>query len=185
VLLANTVQGAVGQFAAGVLLALTPLYARDALDRGGVDAVLAYSFLDLAIGFGNLAGGFVIGLVGTRIARGPLVILGFAAWGAAVTGLAFAGTLPLAMGLMLGSGVANMVFIIPSQTLFQERTPPNLLGRVVGFRFAIVFGSLTLAMGVSGLLAEFFGPAPVIGFFGMVTMLAGLAGLFVPAVRRA
>jgi hypothetical protein len=86
---------------------------------------------------------------------------------------------------MLGTGIANMVFVIPSQTLMQERTPADLMGRALGFRFSIVFGSMTAAMAVSGLLAEFFGPAPVIGFFGMVTMLAGLAGLFVPAVRRA
>ena len=32
-----------------------------------------------------------------------------------------------------------------------------MLGRVVGFRFALVFGSMTLAMAVSGLLAEVVG----------------------------
>ena len=26
---------------------------------------------------------------------------------------------------MFGSGIANMVFVIPSQTMFQERTPPE------------------------------------------------------------
>ena len=40
-----------------------------------------------------------------------------------------------------------MVFVIPSQTLFQERTPAELIGRVVGFRFSLVFGSMTFAMG--------------------------------------
>ena len=50
-----------------------------------------------------------------------------------------------------------MVFVIPSQTLFQQRTPPDLMGRVVGFRFALVFGSMTLAMGVGGLAAAVVG----------------------------
>ena len=95
------------------------------------------------------------------------------------------GNLPIALGLMFGSGVANMVFIIPSQTMFQERTPPEMLGRVVGFRFALVFGSMTLAMAVSGLIAEVVGVGPVLVVFGLMTMFAGLAGLLVPAVRDA
>jgi hypothetical protein len=99
--------------------------------------------------------------------------------------LALTGNLGFALGLLFGSGIANMVYVIPSQTLFQERTPPNLIGRVVGFRFSLVFGSMSLAMAVSGLLGAVFGVAPVIGFFGLVTLGAGLAGLLVPAVRDA
>jgi hypothetical protein len=34
-------------------------------------------------------------------------------------------------------------------------------------------------------LGEWFGAAPVIGVFGAVTVVAGLAGLLVPAVRNA
>ena len=60
-----------------------------------------------------------------------------------------------------------MVFIIPSQTLFQERTPPELMGRVVGFRFALVFGSMTIAMLLGSVLGEVVGPAPVIAVFGL------------------
>jgi MFS family permease len=86
---------------------------------------------------------------------------------------------------MFGSGIANMVFVIPSQTMFQERTPPDMLGRVIGFRFALVFGSMTLAMALGGFLAQVAGAAPVIGVFGVLTMVAGLAGLLVPAVRNA
>ena len=51
--------------------------------------------------------------------------------------------MPLVLGLLFGMGVANMAFVIPSQTLFQERTPPELMGRVVSFRFALVFGGMT------------------------------------------
>jgi hypothetical protein len=60
-----------------------------------------------------------------------------------------------------------------------------MLGRVVGFRFSLVFGSMTIAMALSGLLAEAAGVGTVLAVFGFMTMLAGLAGLFVPAVRDA
>jgi len=113
------------------------------------------------------------------------VIVGYTLWGACVALLALTGNLAVALGLTFGSGIANMVFVIPSQTMFQERTPPEMLGRVIGFRFALVFGSMTLAMALGGVLAQFAGAAPVIGVFGLLTMFAGLAGLLVPAVRNA
>jgi len=185
VLLANTLQGAVGQFTIGVLLTLTPFYARDIVERGSFDATAAYAFLETGIGLGNLVGGFVIGLIGARLAKGRMVIAGYALWGVFTLLLSLTGNLGLALGLMLGSGIANMIYIIPSQTLFQERTPAHLIGRVVGFRFSLVFGSMTIAMGLSGILATVFGVPAVIGFFGVVTIGAGLAGLLVPAVRDA
>ena len=78
-----------------------------------------------------------------------------------------------------------MVYIIPSQTLFQERTPPDLIGRVVGLRFSLVFGAMTLAMAISGLLASVLGVEPVLAAFGLLAVAAGLGGLLVPAVRAA
>jgi len=127
----------------------------------------------------------VIGLIGAKLAKGRTVIAGYAAAGLCIALLAVTGNLPAAFGLVTGFGIANMVFVIPSQTLFQLRTPPDLMGRVVGFRFALVFGSMTLAMAVGGVLGAFFGAAVVIGAFGVLTLVAGLAGLLVPAVRDA
>ena len=114
-----------------------------------------------------------------------MVIAGYALWGFLLLLFALTDHLGLAIGLAFGQGVANMVFIIPSQTLFQERTPPELMGRVVGFRFALVFGSMTIALALGSVLGEIVGPAPVIAVFGVVTMIAGLAGYLVPAVRDA
>ena len=63
---------------------------------------------------------------------------------------ALSGNVVLDFGILLGAGIANMVFVIPSQVLFQERTPAGMIGRVVGFRFALVFGSMTIAMASVG-----------------------------------
>jgi DHA3 family macrolide efflux protein-like MFS transporter len=144
-----------------------------------------YGFLETGIGVGNLAGGFVIGLVGARFGRGRLVILGYAIWGLLLTFLALTDNVGLAIGLAIGQGVGNMIFVIPSQTLFQERTPANLMGRVVSFRFALVFGSMTVAMGVGPVLGAIFGVTTVMAVFGLVTFVTGLAGLLVPAIRDA
>ncbi len=185
VLLANTLQGAAGQFSLGIAIALTPAFVKLTYSQSSLGYIGAYGFLETGIGVGNLVGGFVIGLLGSRFAKGRMIIAGYATWGLLITLFALTDNLGIAIGLAAGQGVANMVFIIPSQTLFQERTPPELMGRVVGFRFALVFGSMTVALALGAVLGEIFGPGPIIAVFGLVTMLAGLAGLLVPAVRDA
>jgi MFS family permease len=185
VLLANTLQAVAGQFSIGILLVLTPIYATQTLGATTERFGAYYGFLQFGIGVGNLVGGLAIGLLGARLAKGRTVIGGYTSAGACIALLALTGNLGIAFGLMVGLGIANMVFVIPSQTLFQVRTPPELMGRVVGFRFALVFGAMTLAMAVGGVLGELYGAAVVIGAFGVLTLVAGLAGLLVPAVRDA
>jgi DHA3 family macrolide efflux protein-like MFS transporter len=138
----------------------------------------------MAIGIGNLVGGFVIGLLGSRLAKGRLVIIGYVLYGTCVAALALTGNLGVAMGLALGMGVANMVFVIPTQALFMERTPNDMIGRVIAFRFSAVFGSITIGMAVGGLMSDALGPAMVFGIFGVVTVLAGLAGLLSRPLRE-
>jgi DHA3 family macrolide efflux protein-like MFS transporter len=185
VLLANTLQATVAQLTVGVLLALTPVYAKTVFGAGPLGWEAVYAFIETGVGAGNLIGGFMIGLIGMRFAKGHMVIAGYAVWGFLITMLALTGNLALVLGFAFGSGIANMVFVIPSQTLFQERTPPELMGRVVGFRFALVFGAMTLAMALGGILAEVVGVTTVLAAFGLTTMITGLAGLLVPAVRDA
>jgi hypothetical protein len=184
-LTANTAQAVVAQFMIGILLALTPVYAAHSIDRAPFSDREAYGFLEAAIGAGNVIGGFVIGLIGTRLSRGRMVIAGYVVTGGFVALFALVGNLPLAAGVAFGTGVGNLAFVIPSQTLFQRRVPAELMGRVLSLRFSVVFGSMTLAMGVGGILGEVFGAGPVLGVFGLVTVAAGLAGLLVPAVRDA
>ena len=185
VLLTNTLQGVVGQFSLGLSIALTPSFVQGAFTNSGFAWQASYGFVETGIGLGSLIGGFAVGLLGTRFAKGRMVILGYALFGLFIFLFALSGNLGVAIGLAFGQGAANMIFVIPSQTLFQERTPPTLMGRVVGFRFALVFGSMTIAMLLGSVLGEVFGPGPVMAAFGLVTIAAGLAGLLVPAVRDA
>lgn len=185
VLLANTLQATVAQFTLGILIALTVIYASEVFGKQPVGTTAVWGFIETSIGFGNLVGGFLIGLIGARLAKGRMIIVGYATWGMMVFLFAITDHLALALGMSFGQGVANMVFVIPSQTLFQQRTPAELMGRVVGFRFSLVFGSMAIAMGVGGLLAQVVPVTTVIATFGLLTMFAGLAGLFVPAVRDA
>jgi len=182
---ANTLQAMVAQFMLGIFIALMPVYAEQNVSGAPVTAAAVYGFLEGGVGAGNLIGGFVIGLIGSRIALGRMVIIGYVFTGACVVGLALTGNFAAAMALTFGAGVGNLAFVIPSQTLVQTRTPPELMGRLLGLRFTMVFGSMAIATAVGGFLGVIIGVPETLGLFGLVTVAAGLAGVLVPAVRDA
>ena len=183
-LLANTIQAAVAQFGLGIATALTVPYAIEIAGAGGFSWQAVYGFLETGIGVGNLIGGFVIGLIGWRFGRGRMVIIGYVVWGLLLTLLALTGNVGVAIGLTVGQGIGNMIFVIPSQTLFQERTPPNLMGRVVSFRFALVLGSMTTGDGRrADPRAPSWASTAVMAVLRPGDDVRGLAGAFVPAIR--
>ena len=182
---ANTLQATVAQFMLGIFIALMPAYAASTVTGAPVAGSAVYGFLEGGVGAGNLIGGFVIGLLGSRIALGRMVILGYAFTGGCVAALALTGNFSAALALTFGAGVGNLGFVIPSQTIVQTRTPPEMMGRLLGLRFTMVFGSMAIATGVGGFLGQVIGVPVTLGIFGLVTVAAGLAGLLVPAVRDA
>ena len=185
VLLANTFQGAAGQFSLGMLLVATVILAREITTAPEPAWRATYAFMETAIGAGSLIGGFLLGAVAGRARKGRLIIGAYIAFGLGGVALGLVGNVAAVLAILFGMGVANMAFVIPSQTLFQERTPPELMGRVVSFRFALVFGGMSLAMAVGGILVELFTAAPVILAAGVISIAAGVGGTLVRAVRDA
>jgi MFS family permease len=182
ILLANTVQSTAAQLAVGVVTGLGYLIAEE---LNPATQTATFAFMETAIGVGNLLGGFALGLVTARIAKGRLIIAAYTVFGVLVVLVGFIPPLPVMLALMFGIGIANMAFVIPSQTLFQERTPPELMARVVSLRFAIVFGVMTIATAALALVANVTGVGPVVALSGLIAIVAGVAGYFVPAVRDA
>ena len=185
VLLANTLQGTVGQFAAGIMTAGAIVLAAEITKAAGDEYRATYAFMEASIGIGNLLGGFAIGLFAGRARKGPMVTIAYIVFGICLFLVGVGSSVPFVLAMLFGVGVANMAFIIPSQTMFQERTPPELIGRVVSFRFALVLGFSSIAMAIGGLLINEVGPGPVIAAAGILSIGAGVAGLFVRAVREA
>ena len=184
VLFATTIQASIAEYGLGALTALSPLLVA-ALPLGGTDAPTAYGFFEMAMGAGLLGGGIVLGGLATRIPKGRSIVAGFIALGLALIGLAATGSLALALVFAGVVGVANVVFVVPSQTIFQQRTPASLLGRVIAIRLAMVNATLAVAMATSGLLAQLFGLHAVLAACGILTLVAALAGLGIRAIRDA
>ena len=185
VLLANTLQGTAGQFALGVITVGSLILAREITPGTGNEYRATYAFMETAIGLGGLIGGFVLGAVAIRVHKGRMIIVAYTVFGIGAILLGAVHTVPLVLALSFGMGIANMAFVIPSQTLFQERTPSELMGRVVSFRFALVFGGMSVAMAIGGLLIGVLGAGPVFMGAGVISVAAGLAGLLVREVRDA
>ncbi|MET1231826.1 MAG: MFS transporter [Candidatus Limnocylindrales bacterium] len=180
----NTLVSAVAQVSVGATIALTVVYARDVLSQQPVAFPTNYTLIEAAIGVGNLVGGLAVGAIGARFGKGHLFIVGLVAMGGLIAILGLTSNLGLALLASIGYGIANLVYVVPTQTLFAELTPPGMMGRVVAFRGSLVFGALTLAMALSGLMAEVIPAGIVIAIFGFVTLGAGVVAAFLPAIRR-
>jgi MFS family permease len=184
-LFSNTALSTVAQLAVGAEIVATVPYAERVLELGGRTPEEVYAWILGAIALGSVLGGIGVGAIGDRIPKGPLVIAGFIGMGVS---LAAAGlvTQPIpAIGIFFVVGLTNMLFIIPTITLFQQRTPGRLMGRVVSSRQALVFGAIAASMAVSGILADAIGADTVLLAFGSICAVAGLIGLLIPAMRNA
>ncbi|MEX0631055.1 MAG: MFS transporter [Chloroflexota bacterium] len=182
---ANTVVSTVAQVAVGAEVVCSLLYAQTILDQSQVRFPVNYSLLMAAIGLGSIVGGLVIGALAGSFRKGPMAIAGFVGLGASFIAAGLVTDPLLAIGFFFLAGAANMAFVIPNITLFQERTPQALFARVVTSRQALVFGVMAASMGVSGLLAGMIGADKTLMLGGAVAVVAGLGGLLWPAMRNA
>jgi MFS family permease len=181
----NTVVSVVAQISIGATLALTVVYAERSLSGEIIPYPSSYAVLEAAIGVGNLLGGFFVGAIGARLRKGYLVVTGFGVMGLATIVLGLTSNELLAVGAAIIIGVFNLVYVIPSQTLFAERTPEGMMGRVVAIRSSIVMGALTGAMAVSSGLAEQIDAGLIIAATGVLTVIASVIAAWLPAVRDA
>jgi MFS family permease len=182
-LIQNTLISTVAQMSVGVTLALTVVWARDWLDGTFIAYPGNYAAVETAIGIGNLIGGLAVGAIGARLRKGWLVVGGFIVMGLSTIVLGLTGNVIVAILAATIIGIANLVYIIPTQTIIIEMTPVELIGRVIAFRSSLVFGAMTLAMGVSGVLAESIPVGLVIATSGLLTAVAGFIAALLPAVR--
>jgi MFS family permease len=169
----------------GAEVVVSILYAQHVLEPGSADYLQVYGFLMASVGLGSVVGGILIGAVASRFRKGPMIIAGYAGIGMAMMAVGFVDETVMALVLYFVIGAMNMLFLIPSITLFQERTPQRLMGRVVSTRQSLVFGSIATSMALSGWLAAVVGPSTVFVIAGAACTIAGLAGLLVPAMRDA
>jgi MFS family permease len=171
--------GLVDLFANSLLLVALPVYARrvygSAVDFG---AALG------ALGGGMLAGTILFGAVGYRLSRRWTIIAGLFVSSIPVLGLLLMPTLPVTLAIfaLMGLGLGPCATL--AMTVFQERTPAELRGRVFGARIAISNGAIPLGALVTGALLEGAGLVPTVALLALCYLSIPFLALVIPAMRE-
>ena len=184
-LFTNTVLSSVAQLAVGAEIVATVPYAQNVLRLGTLDPMTVYAWILASIAVGSVLGGTAVGAIGDRLPKGWMVIAGFIGMGLALVASGLVTSPLAAVAIFFVVGVSNMLFIIPTITMFQQRTPQRLMGRVVSSRQALVFGAIAASMAISGVLADALGAATVLIVFGAICAATGVVGIFLPSMRNA
>jgi DHA3 family macrolide efflux protein-like MFS transporter len=184
-LLANTLVSTVAHLAFGAEVVGSLIYAERVVDQTLLPFPENYGWMMASLGLGSVIGGLFIGAFAAHAPKGPMTIVGFVGMGLALVGIGLTDHPYVAIGLFFAVGAANMLFLVPTITLFQERTPQRLFGRVVSTRQALTYGAMAVSMGVAGWLAGVIGAAAVFLLGGSLIAVAGLSGLLTPAMRDA
>jgi MFS transporter, DHA3 family, macrolide efflux protein len=160
---------AAGMFVMGCFGPLIAVYVRDTLHQSTKTFGLAAAM----IGVGLLIGVNALNAFAKHIRNTTQVYFGLIGIGA---GTAIMGFVPLTVSAFVGCflvGFSAAGIIVPSQTMIQQETPPELMGRVGSTTMSAVFGSQVLGLVLSGILAENTSVRKV--FVLCTAMLVGLA----------
>ena len=159
-----------------VMSCISPLfsiYVRDILHSG----VFLYGIVSSAVGVGLIVGTTVV----KRFSRGRsnktvvLSGLAIAAVGVALLGIFGAISAAVATTFTMGFGISFVV--VAAQTLIQQETPPDMLGRVSSSYMSVFSLAQTLGLLLSGHLAVWFGIRVVFLMSAAMLALIAIAGL--------
>jgi DHA3 family macrolide efflux protein-like MFS transporter len=158
---------AAGMFVLGCFGPLIAVYVRDSLHA----STRAFGIVAAMIGLGMLVGINGLNTFGKKLSNTLLVYSGL--FGIAV-GLAILTLLPHIWSTILGNfivGFSVAGIVVPSQTLFQQATPPELMGRVGSTFMSIVFASQIGGLVLSGILTQHIGVRQVFALCAVMLLL--------------
>jgi MFS family permease len=142
-------------------------------------------YLQSARGLGALAAALLIASLGRFRFRGKLLTFGTFALPAAVAVFSLIRWTPLALVLILASGVAQVLIFNLSNALVQTHSPNALRGRIMSVYTLIFFGLAPLGMLAVGVTAEKIGQkATLLAGAGIMLMAATALAVFMPHLRR-
>ncbi|KKM11107.1 hypothetical protein SY88_10265 [Clostridiales bacterium PH28_bin88] len=169
-------------FAAGPIFVLMPGLAKDVLGLGPE----GFGLLQSAMALGMVLGSVMAGILGTRLNKGWLLI-----WGLLFMGLSLAmvGAVPkmtVSLAGLLVMGASNGVMNVTVISMFQERIPGQLLGRVFGAFGAVTFSiAQPLGAGLGGLAADLLSTNVIYVAAGLVIASCGVITAAMKPLREA
>jgi MFS family permease len=169
---------ACGMFAVRCFGALLSVWVRDILHS---DAKL-FGLLNTLIGVGMITGTQSLRRVASRTTPQRLVVYGLAGMGGAVLVTAAFNNLIATAAGMLGLGFFAAFNMVTSQTLLQQETPQEMLGRVTSSLMSLLAVTQVLAMLFAGPVAQSAGIRNL--YFGSALLLVAISAVGMTWLRR-
>jgi DHA3 family macrolide efflux protein-like MFS transporter len=141
---------AAAMFVMGCFGPLIAVYVRDILHA----LTKTYSIVSAMIGLGLLIGVNTLNAFAKKMSNSLQVYLGL---GGIALGTLLLATIPHVAATVLGCfliGFSAAGIIVPSQTMVQQETPPELMGRVGSTLMSCIFTAQILGLVLSGILAQ-------------------------------
>jgi MFS family permease len=163
---------AAGMFVIGCFGPLIAIYVRDSLHA----STKMFGIVSPMIGLGMLIGINGLNTFGKKLSNTLLVYCGLC--GIAV-GLVILTLLPHVWSTLVGNFIIGMAvggIIVPAQTLFQQATPPELMGRVGSTFMSIVFAAQIAGLILSGVLTQHMGVRRVFAICAAMLVVLIIAG---------
>jgi MFS family permease len=160
---------------------VAPGYSTRVLGMRPEDAVFVFA----PAGVGMLVNTFMVGRFGYRFRREVMSSIGFSAMAVTMLGFGVAGfdlplwatipRVPVIMALSVTLGAEISLVVIPAETLLQEKSPPELRGRVIAVYFLLANVVAIPIMLLVGTAADRVGiPQVVLGVVFFLTILAAV-----------
>jgi MFS transporter, DHA3 family, macrolide efflux protein len=163
---------AAGMFVIGCFGPLIAIYVRDSLHA----STKMFGIVSPMIGLGMLLGINGLNTFGKKLSNTLLVYSGLC--GIAV-GLVILTLLTHVWSTLVGNfiiGIAVAAIIVPAQTLFQQATPPELMGRVGSTFMSIVFAAQIAGLVLSGVLTQHIGVRQVFALCAVMLVVLMAVG---------
>jgi MFS family permease len=163
---------AAGMFVIGCFGPLIAIYVRDSLHA----STKMFGIVSPMIGLGMLLGINGLNTFGKKLSNTLLVYSGLC--GIAI-GLVILTLLTHVWSTLIGNfiiGIAVAGIIVPAQTLFQQATPPELLGRVGSTFMSIVFAAQIAGLVLSGILTQHIGVRQVFALCAVMLVVLMAVG---------
>jgi len=161
-----------GMFVLGCFAPLIAVYVRDTVHAGNA----VYGWASAMIGVGMLVGVNLLNAFATKIRNTVLVYFGLLGIAAGLLLLRVMTQVwsTLMGGLIVGCAVAAIV--VPAQTLMQQETPSELMGRVGSTFMSCILTAQILGLLLSGILAQYIGVRDIFVVCAALLVLLALAG---------
>jgi predicted MFS family arabinose efflux permease len=122
--------------------------ARFALNAGSE----GFGALNMAMGIGSTVGAF---LLATQVkATLRLLLVSAVAFGSAMLVLSIAPNLPVALGLLIATGILSVLFTATNNTLLQIEAREDVRGRVLSLYTFLMIGSTPVGGAFTGFVAN-------------------------------